>query len=312
MLLRYVLSCVLYALVLCALPAPVSAEVRPPLAGEVQSRIDLVKELQDYELHFGFVPTNNFKTYQEHLTMYSFCFSAEQFSLEVSYMGEWVDCAFDEHRYDVHKYRVEAVAGIKTPLTRALVSASPARFIMVVFHEDFHEQMSGVPTWAINESAATLLGLLVSREYAFQKYGAASIISREFDADITHYLEVARIEENHAALLKALYGSVSRGELTRAQGLEAKEKLFSEMRGSCKTIFLRTMAGCGLLKNNADFGVAFKYAQYYRLFYALHQSCGEDVRKTGRVLSSLAHEQLTEETYVDRVNKIIAKELTCP
>ena len=191
------------------------------------------------------------------------------------------------------------------------MNASPARFIMVVFHEDFHEQMIGVPTWAINESAVTLLGLLSAREYAFKKYGAASVISREFDTDIIHYLEVARIEENHAALLHALYGSVARGERTRAQGLEAKEKLFSAMGESCTTIFLRTMAGCASLKNNADFGVAFKYAQYYRLFYALHQSCGEDVRTTGLILSGLAHEQLTEETYVDRINKIIAKKLTC-
>jgi len=310
MLRKYLLLCVLCACAVYVLPVSAFAEVRPPFAGEVQSRMDLVKELQDYELRLGFAPTNNFKIYQEDLPMYSLCFFAEKFSLEVTYAGG-SDCVSDEERYDVNKYSVEAQAGIKTPLTRDLVNASPARFIMVVFHEDFHEQMIGVPTWAINESAATLLGLLSAREYAFQKHGAASVISREFDADIAHYLEVARIEEEHAVALHTIYGGMARGELTKEQGLEAKEKLFAEMRESCKTIFLQTMAGCGLLKNNADFGVAFKYAQHYRLFYALHQACGEEVQRTGRVLSSLAHEQLTEETYLDRVNKIIAKELTC-
>lgn len=310
MLRKYLLLCVLCACAVYVLPVSAFAEVRPPLAEEVRSRVDLVKELQDYELRLGFAPTNNFKTYQEHLPMYPLCFFAEKFSLDVTYVGE-SDCAFDEKRYDVSKYSVEALAGIKTPLTRDLVNASPARFIMVVFHEDFHEQMIGVPTWAINESAATLLGLLSAREYAFQKYGAASVVSRELDTDSTHYLDVARIEEKHSALLNALYESVARSELTKEQGLEAKEKLFAEMRESCKTIFLQTMAGCGSLKNNADLGVAFKYAQYYRLFYALHQSCGEEVRTTGLILSGLAHEQLTEETYIDRINKIIAKELTC-
>jgi predicted aminopeptidase len=309
---KYVSSCVFAVLLLCTAYASASAEVRAPLLHEVQIRMDLVKELQEYELRFGFVPTNNFRTYQEDLESYALCFFAGPLSFDVTYAGEGSDCAFDERTHDVYKYTIEALAGIKTPLTQDLVNTSPARFIMVVFHEDFHEQMSDVPTWAINESASTLMGLLLAREFVFQKYGASSIVSREIDTDLLRYLEVSRIEADHAAALHALYESVARGELTKAQGLETKEKLFSKMSNSCKTIFLRTMAGCEALKNNADFGVAFKYAQHYRLFYDLHKTCGEDVRKTGLILSGLAHAQLTEETYLHRVSLIISKELTCP
>lgn len=273
--------------------------------------MDLVREIQDYELRFGFAPTNNFQTYNERLEQYSLCFYADKFSLEVNYAGEKSDCLFDERTHDVFVKAVEAVAGIKTPLTRDLVNAPLSRFIMVVFHEDFHEQMLGVPTITINESATTLMGFLLARDFALMKYGDTSVVYQEIVSDITRYLEAARLETAYADSLSILYGYVTRGEITTKRGLKEKERLFSEMRKECTKVVLLVLGACESLKNNADFGVALWYTKYYRLFYELHKACNEDVGRTGLTLSALAHEQLTEEKYLAHVRKIVSKELTC-
>jgi len=134
-----------------------------------------VHELQNFELLFGFAPTNNFKTQDDTTEAVYLCYYAEKLDLTTHLIQGTKDgCPVDKSKYDAYFYSAQAVAGVGTPLLSSLAKAPLGRFMMVVFHEDFHEQVVGIPTSALNESSATLMGLLLAREFVYEKYGAGS------------------------------------------------------------------------------------------------------------------------------------------
>ena len=51
-------------------------------------------------------------------------------------------CGFDEAKWDVFRYRPEAVAGEQVGVTPELAAATAERANFVVAHEDFHDQPS--------------------------------------------------------------------------------------------------------------------------------------------------------------------------
>ncbi|MDP2734669.1 MAG: hypothetical protein Q8P12_00510, partial [bacterium] len=54
--------------------------------------------------------------------------------------GQEAGCSLDEEEYDVFFYPIEAVASGTSPLTTALKEATLERLLVVVLHEDFHNQ----------------------------------------------------------------------------------------------------------------------------------------------------------------------------
>lgn len=278
---------------------------------EVKLRTALIQEIKAFEAKLGWRPTDNFLEYSEALGTYDFCGRAERLSFIVRWdTSTKEECEKDGRTYDTAYYELEALAGIGTPLSGSLVKAELSRFIMVVFHEDFHEQIRKIPALALNESATQLMGFLAAREFVREKYGKHSDIARAFAQEAELSLNDARIEKRYYQELKNLYDRVSSGEVDEVQGLKREAFLYGEMQRECKETKLTTASSCGEITNNVIFASSILYAMHYPLFYDLHKTCGGDVKRTGLIIIRLVDEDLGEEEFVRRTEELIVKGCT--
>ncbi|MDO8521269.1 MAG: aminopeptidase [bacterium] len=280
-----------------------------PSKEEVARRMELSREIKEYEKRLGWKPTTNFERYDEGLATYDYCGWSGKFDFDISWSQVTEkECSAVGQEHDTAFYQFEALATISTPLSRSMVEADLPRFIMVVFHEDFHEQSPEVPSRAIDESATQLMGLLAAREFAREKYGAESEIHRFLAADVETALLTSQIESVYYEKLKSLYAQVSSGEVDRADGLKQKARLFENMQNECKRMILATATSCAFVTNNAIFANSIDYSAHYPIFYNLSACLGGDVRQTGLAIMQLANEKLDEEEFIRRVNAVIASD----
>jgi len=279
-----------------------------PSKEEIASRMELVREIKEFEARLGWKPTKNFERYEGSLPTYDYCVRSGKFGFTLSWKESTKEeCAAAEREYDAEFYQFEALARIETPLSRSMVSADLARFIMVVFHEEYHEQVTGISSRSLDESAAMLMGLLVAREFAREKYGENSEVYRVLASDMKATFLDAQIEKRYHDKLTRLYEEVAQGRVGHGEGLKKKSELYRAMLDECKSVSLATAISCTSITNNAIFGNSFDYAKHYPLFYDLHEHCGGDVGRTDSIIVGLASEGLTEEDFVHRVNDMIKK-----
>lgn len=286
-------------------PPVVSAEERVAIA----ERMALVREIKAYQEKLGWNPTTNFTQYEGGLVTYDYCLVADPLSFEIrSYEIGKNECAqLGKGGKDTVFYQYEALASIGTPLSRSMVAADLARFIMVVFHEDFHEQIASIPSLALNESATQLIGFLAARDFALAKYGEHSQVYRALAHDVEESLRDADIERRYHDALSRLYEERDRGAIDRATALARKAKLYQAMRVECASVRLATADSCVNNTNNAALGQSYLYARYYPLFYDLHTCFGRDAKKTSAAIVALVGEMIDEEhEFVRRVHVLIA------
>ena len=272
---------------------------------EVATRMALVSEIKAFQAKLDWAPTKNFSEYRSSQGSYLYCGTSGTFDFEVT--GRW-DISKEEcsaSSGDAYFVEVEAIAGVGMPLSPAMVRSPLARFIMVVFHEDFHEQIPDIPTIETNESAATLLGFLSARDFAREKEGEQSLLAQTFSSDIEYSRQAAFVEKQYYDALSNLYERLRRGKISKDEALREKARLYKEMQSTCATVRLSTVMSCGVMANNAAFERSFRYSVYYPLLYDLHQVCGEDTKKTGDIIIALAKKELTEKEFVRRVETLI-------
>ena len=96
-------------------------------------------------------------------------------------------CAARSAEHDVF-FTVQAVASGEEAITVSLAEAPAERLLVVVPHEDFHNQREArkAPT-EVAEAAATLVGFLTASEFAKGRFGPESATARMLarDADLS-------------------------------------------------------------------------------------------------------------------------------
>ena len=274
---------------------------------EVATRMALVSEIKAFQAKLDWAPTDNFLTYAPALGTYSWCTQSGMLNFQAAWFEiTKAECAANGEVFDTQFYESEALAGIGTPLSSSMVKASRARFIMVVFHEDFHEQIREIPTLALNESATELLGFLAARAFVEEKEGKHSPLYKELSADLEVSLKSAHVEIHYYTELSGVYEKAAAGIITREQALGEKAVLYKKLQNECANMRLSTAMSCAGITNNASFARNIVYSVYYPLFYDLHQVCGEDIKKTGAIIIGLVKKELTEKEFVRRVEMLSA------
>ncbi|MBI4463233.1 MAG: aminopeptidase [Acidobacteria bacterium] len=256
----------------------------PPAGFPRYETIAAVKNLQK-ELGFG--ETQNFTTYSEATESYYRCYYTGKLELPDSYNelgmkeGDQSGCELDATQYDVFFYPIEAVASGETPVTPSLAKAPMERLLVVVPHEDFHEQVKQLPP-AIAEAAATLVGFLTASQFAENHYGAQSQSYIHLSRDADLFLEKARIVNRYYEKMKELYAAANSGESGREQALAQKESLFAELQQQCQVIQPEPASFNKCLPESNNAGLAFDatYTRYYSLVHELYVAQGRNLRAT--------------------------------
>ena len=275
----------------CAAKTPVAVAPASPPASFVA--IDLIGDLKDFAESLGGHSTENFLRYSDRYTADNRCYFTGKLQLPEFYShlrmvredGERCATRSDEH--DVFFYPVEAVASGEEAITVSLAEAPTERLLVVVPHEDFHNQreVRKAPTEAA-EAAATLVGFLTASGFAKEKFVAGAATTRLLDRDADLFLRKSVLVNEYDEKVRALYDEYRSGALTAAQTLERKHRLYTDLHRSCSEIMPDPVSfnKCPAALNNAGLAFDRTYTRYYPMIHDLYRRLGSD---TATLVSSL-------------------------
>src|SRR6185503_7383987 len=261
-------------------PPKVSPAVPPSFSG-----IEMIGELKDFAEAMGSQPTDNFRTTSARVVSDERCYFTGRLQLPEFYSSLRLvresesRCAARAGEFDVFFYPVQAVASGEETITVALAEAPTERLLVVVPHEDFHNQIEArkAPT-EVAESAATLVGFLTASAFARDKLGDEASTSRLLARDVDLFLRKAVIVNTYYDRVSELYKSFRAGALSEAETLATKSELFAELEHSCSAISPDPVSfnKCPAALNNAGLAFDRTYTRHYPLMYDLYTSLGRD------------------------------------
>ena len=198
-------------------------------------------------------------------------------------------CPIDDEQFDVFFYAIEAVASGNSPVSPALVEAPVERTLVVVPHEDFHNQPEVEQALLeVAEGAATLVGFLTARDYARARYGPGSETFQRLDREADRYLAKARLINESYAELARMYAAVTAGTLGRDEALARKADHFAALGDACRAAEAAVSFNtCPAALNNAGLAFDRTYTRFYPAWLDLHHALAGDTAATVAALKAI-------------------------
>lgn len=262
---------------LVRIPAPSSAHI---------VGLELIGDIKDFAEGLGGDATENFLRHSDRQTSDNRCYFTGKLELPEFYstlrmVREDGDrCAARSREFDVFFYPVEAVASGHETVTVALAEAPTERVLVVVPHEDFHNQREArnAPTEAA-EAAATLVGFLTAGAFAKDRFGLDSPTARTLERDPDLFLKKSVIVNAYHEKVKAVYDAFRSGAMSSEEALERKTALFAELREACLAISPdpASFNKCPAAMNNAGLAFDRTYTRHYPMVHELYKTLGNDI-----------------------------------
>lgn len=289
-----VLSLACAALVTVACAATTKPRPAPPAPSTSATRLEIIASLKAYEARVGFVPTGNFVA----ATTEAFpgrCYYTGPTELPESYQGLRVAaavngrCPLDDTRYDVFPYALETAATGSSKVTPALEGATLERLLMVVPHEDFHNQpeaQRAPPLLA--EAAATLAGFVTAAGFARERFGPDAAIVQHLTSEADLFARKAGTVNRYYVEVAALFAAQEASRVTREEVLERKQALYRELGQACLSGPLPVSFNrCPAVLNNAGLAFDRTYTREYEPLFAQVQRHDRDVAAVVRTLKGI-------------------------
>ncbi len=280
----------------CGTRVPPAVAPAAPPSFSPASGIEMIGELKDFAEAMGSQPTDNFRTTSARVVSDERCYFTGKLQLPEFYSNLRLvresesRCAARAGEFDVFFYPVQAVASGEETITVALAEAPTERVLVVVPHEDFHDQIEArkAPT-EVAESAATLVGFLTASAFARDKLGEEASTSRLLARDVDLFLRKSLIVNTYYDRVSELYKSFRAGALSEAETLARKSELFAELEHSCSAISPDPVSfnKCPAALNNAGLAFDRTYTRHYPLMYDLYTSLGRDPSALVQALKQL-------------------------
>lgn len=254
---------------------------------------EVIAEVKDFALTLGGHTTENFLRQSDRQTSDNRCYFTGKLQLPEFYstlrmVREDGDrCAARSGEHDVFFYPVQAVASGEETITVSLAEAPTERLLVVVPHEDFHNQCEArkAPT-EVAEAAATLVGFLTASGFANDRFGVESPTARRLARDADLFLRKSLVVNQSYEKVSRLYHDLGSGALTPAQTLERKAELFADLQRSCAEIAPEPASfnKCPAAMNNAGLAFDRTYTRHYPMLHDLYTRLGGD---TAALVSTL-------------------------
>src|SRR5688572_17062649 len=246
---------------------------------------EVIAEVKDFSVALVGHATGNFLRHSDRHTSDTRCYFTGKLQLPEFYSAlrmvreDGDRCAARSSEYDVFFYPVEAVASGDESITVSLAEAPTERVLVVVPHEDFHNQREAwkAPT-EVAEAAATLVGFLTASGFAKQRFGAESPTARMLARDADLFLRKSFIVNQYYEKVSALYRDLESGALTPTETLERKAGLFADLQRSCADIAPDPVSfnKCPSVLNNAGLAFDRTYTRHYPMLHDLYILLGHD------------------------------------
>lgn len=259
-------------------PAP-SSTAQPFVAVEV------IAEVKDFAVALGGHATENFTRTSDRHASDNRCYFTGKLQLPAFYSTlrmvreDEERCVARSGEHDVFFYPVQAVASGEETITVSLAEATTERLLVVVPHEDFHNQRETrkAPT-EVAEAAATLVGFLTASGFARDRFGPESATAQTLARDVELFLQKSFLVNRYYDKVSGLYREFESGSLTSAQALEGKAVLFAELQRSCAEIAPDPVSfnKCPAAMNNAGLAFDRTYTAHYPMLHELYTLLGGD------------------------------------
>jgi predicted aminopeptidase len=246
---------------------------------------EVIAEVKDFAVALGGHPTGNFLRLSENRTSDNRCYFTGKLQLPEYYSAlhmvreDGERCAARSGEHDVFFYPVQAVASGEEAITVSLAEAPTERLLVVVPHEDFHNQREAwkAPT-EVAEAAATLVGFLTASGFASDRFGPESSAARTLARDADLFLKKSFVVNQYYDKVSALYRDLRSGALTPEQTLEQKAQLFAQLQRSCSEIAPEPVSfnKCPAAMNNAGLAFDRTYTRHYPMLHDLYTRLGGD------------------------------------
>jgi hypothetical protein len=246
---------------------------------------EVIAEVKDFAVALGGHETENFLRHSDNHASDNRCYFTGKLQLPEFYSAlhmvreDGERCAARGGEHDVFFYPVQAVASGEETITVSLAEAPTERLLVVVPHEDFHNQREArtAPT-EVAEAAATLVGFLTASEFAKDRFGPESATARMLARDPELFLRKSFVVNQYYDKVRDLYRNLESGALTSAQTLERKAELFAELQRSCGAIAPDPVSfnKCPTVLNNAGLAFDRTYTRHYPMLHELYTLLGHD------------------------------------
>ena len=258
-----------------------------PIAEE--QRLQLIDEIKAFERGLGFAETDNFRTYRPELGAYDYLFFTSStrlpYSLDdpalVSAVGTRDSVYIDTRKYDAYFYSIPSVAGEGTPLTRSLMQAPLDRFIQVIFHEDWHEQVD-LPM-GLEEPSAEIIGYAAAIRFTGNRFGQDSPVYQTLQKHFANKLRESEVYREYYGELEALYAQYHAGKLSELDTLIRKARLLEAMGSE----LYRIWGGRPDQLNNAFIAFQMTYLRYLPLMNEVLAATDYDLTQTIKLFSAM-------------------------
>jgi hypothetical protein len=275
------------------------------LSEDQEYRLELLTEIKAFEIELGFDETENFKTFSDEIVSYDYCFFTPRTTLPYSLddpllqrsKGKLKELNIDTDKYDVYYYPIEAIAGIGTPVTVSLLRAPLPRFIHIIFHEDWHEQMD-LPL-GIEEPCAEVVSYAAAMLFAGEKFGQDSAVYRTLEKQFYNKLRESKVYQQYYDELNLLYASFHSGEISEAETLARKTELLGTMADDLKDIWGASPSQL----NNAFIALQITYYRHLPLVYQAHAATDFNLAETIAIFRSVP-EQGVDFATVEELKRI--------
>ncbi len=264
----------------------------PELTIEQQYRMGLIEEMKAFGAGLGFSETENFRKYADELDAYHYYFYTPVTTLPYSLgdpelrfgTGTRTDVTIDLNEYDAFFYSMQAMAGVKTPVTRGLMEAPLSRFIHCVFHEEWHEQID-LPL-VIEEPNAEIVSHIAGMLFAEEKWGRDAEPYTTLKRQLQNKLREAAVYVDYYDRLEMLYSRFHSGELSRLETLRVKDDVLDSLGQELEHIW----GGRPDQLNNAFIAFQMTYYRNLRLMYQVFLALDSDLHRTVALFRSLPGE----------------------
>jgi len=269
-------------------------------------RLELVKEIKAFQKKLGFDPTENFASYSDKKEAYDYYFYVPVADLPYSLddpalkYGEGTarTSSIDTRKYDVFYYSIPALAGISTPITKSLLESPLHRFIFIVFHEDWHEQIKS--PLGIEEASGELMGYVSSLLFTEERFGRDSEVYATLDRELTNKLKESRVFQSYYEKLAALYAEHRSGKVTEAETLSRKSQLIRSLDDDIYGVWGKRRDQL----NNAFISFQMTYYRHLNLMHDVFSASNSDIMVTIEVLRGIPEQGGSFDNDIERVKGI--------
>jgi predicted aminopeptidase len=277
----------------CARPTRPNVTPASPTGTSQFVAAEVIAEVKDFAVALGGDATANFLVSSDRLVSDNRCYFTGKLQLPEFYSTlrmvreDEERCTARSSEHDVFFYPVQAVASGEETITVSLAEAPTERMLVVVPHEDFHNQQEArkAPT-EVAEAAATLVGFLTASEFAKERFGGESLTARRLAGDTELFLRKSSVVNAYYEKVSGLYDRLASGALTPEETLERKAVLFDELQRFCSQIAPDPVSfnKCPAAMNNAGLAFDRTYTRHYPMFHELYALLGND---TAALVSTL-------------------------